>query len=163
MLTRLEFELIGGALLLALLLGGLAWFGGHERVIGAQSVQVKWDAAVEADQVAKAIEVARINTAQKASDHETEKFSALAAVGAAHAGDAADRLQHRFAALGPCVMPGAASAATLGASTPGGPGRDVRADVLGVVVQAARRLAAKRDAARGAGLAAEGHYDALTP
>lgn len=147
--------------------GFVAWGVHHERGIGyahgAAEVQARWDKAIKRDQAAKDAEIKRVAVAQKEVDHEAEKFQALADVGAAHAGDALDRLQHRFAALGPCGVSGAASAAEGGASAAAGDGRDVRADVLRVVGEAAKRLAARADRSRGAGLDAEGHYDALIP
>ncbi len=139
----------------------------HEREIGrAQGraeVQELWDAAVREDKAKAAKEVQRVAVAQKEVDHEAEKFSALAAVGAVHAADSAQRVQQRFAALWACPVPGAASAAEGGASAPAGDGRDVRADMFRVVVEAARRIGKLRDDARGAGLNAEGHYDSLKP
>lgn len=139
----------------------------HEREIGRKEgraeIQTKWDKAVKDDQIANAAEVQRVTVAQKEVDHEAEKFSALAAVGAVHVADAAQRVQQRFAALGACPVSGAAAAAEGGASAAARDGRDVRADMFGVVVEAARRLGKLRDDARGAGFNAEGHYDALSP
>lgn len=54
MLGSLYAKLIAVGAVLALLAGGLLWFGAHERGIGAAGVQAKWDSAVAAAQATSA-------------------------------------------------------------------------------------------------------------
>jgi hypothetical protein len=155
----LEAKLIAGALALAALLGGLAWFVNHERSLGAAAVT-----AAAADQHAKDVDSARtreaqITTAQGAADHEADRFHLAAALDARDAVDADHRLQQRFAAVNARCVPGNPAAAASGqaASQP-----DARADTFRMVIEAARQLAADADAEHAAGVVAEKHYDALT-
>lgn len=74
MLSSLYAKLIAAAAVLALLAGGLLWFGSHERGIGAAGVQAKWDEAKLAQ--ASVVANARAANAAQALDW-TKQFSAI--------------------------------------------------------------------------------------
>jgi hypothetical protein len=131
------------------------------RVEGRAEIQSKWDAAVKRDLAEKATEIQRVAVAQKETDHEAEKFQFLADAGAVRAVDAGQRVQQRFASIGVSVVSSAISASAPGASA--NSPDVVRADVFGRCVATIRQLASFADNSRGAGLDAEGHYDALRP
>lgn len=80
MLTGLYAKLIAAAAVLALLAGGLLWFGAHERAIGAAGVQARWDEAksVQAQAVAKAEADAtnRVTTMRNQFDALSAKYEA---------------------------------------------------------------------------------------
>lgn len=143
----------------------IGWGICHERGIGRTEgraeIQGNWDRAVKRDEAAKATEIQRVTVAQKETDHEAEKFQFLADAGAGRAADAGQRVQQRFATIGSGVVPSAAAASAPG--TPASSADAVRADVFGRCVATIRQLAALTDKSHGAGLDAEGHYDALTP
>lgn len=67
-MMTIPIKLIAFLALLAALAGGLAWFGSHERAIGAAGVQSQWDAAVAA---------AKAKSAAQTLDW-TQQFSAIA-------------------------------------------------------------------------------------
>lgn len=74
MFAGLTAKLIAVGAVLALLVGGLVWFGSHERDIGAAGVQAQWDAD-KAMQSAAATEAQAKNAAQ-ALDW-TRQFAAI--------------------------------------------------------------------------------------
>jgi hypothetical protein len=79
-ITGLYTKLIAAAAVLALLAGGLLWFGAHERGIGAAGVQARWDEAksVQAQAVAKAEADAtnRVTTMRNQFDALSAKYEA---------------------------------------------------------------------------------------
>ena len=95
------------------------------------------------------------------TDREADRFNEAARMAAPRARSALDGLQQRFAAVNASYVPDRTTA------TPGGPpassAADMRADLQRRMGEAAGQLAAFADASRGAGLRAEGRYDALTP
>lgn len=149
------------------LLGGGIGFVHHEREVGAARVEkvrqaeTAQRAAVAAAWAASsASETQRRQAAQKESDHEADRFTALADASHAHAVSALDGLRQRAAAADARCLPrdSAAVAAGSAASAPG----DLPADVLGRLGQAAVDIAAFADKSRGAGSDAEQQYDSLS-
>jgi len=148
-----------------LLVGGIA-FVRHEREIGAARVEqlrqaeTTQRAAVAAAWAASsATETQRRQAAQKESDHEADRFTALAYAGHADAVSALDGLRQRTAAATARCVPGDPAAVAAGAAA--GAAGDLPADVLGRLGQAAVDIAAFADKSRGAGVDAERQYDSL--
>ena len=148
-----------------LLIGGIG-FVHHEREVGAARVEkvrqaenARRSAVAAAWAASSATETQRREKAQKESDHEADRFTALADAGHAHAVSALDGLRQRAAAADARCVPGdpAAVAAGSSASATG----DLRADVLGRLGQAAVDIAAFADGAHGAGTDAQQQYDSL--
>ena len=147
------------------LLGGGVGFVRHEREIGAARVeqimkaQTEQREAVAAAWAASAVsETQRRQMAQKESDHEADKFQALADAGHADAVSALAGLRERAAASTSC-LPSNSSAVAAGSAASAA--ADLPADVLGRLGQAAVDIAAFADAAYGHGANAERQYDSL--
>ncbi len=70
MFTGLQVKLIAAVVLLIAMAGAIAWFGAHERGIGAAKVQARWDAVskAQATVAAKADVAARVKEHRQATD-----------------------------------------------------------------------------------------------
>lgn len=148
---------------LAALLGGAIYAAHDFEAVGAAKTQ-----AAQADQHAKDIETARaldqaITFKRQEADDVHSTMVARDAADAGGAADSAQRLLQRVRAADAGCVPHDSAAASLGASAASGAGRDMRADLLGVVVEAARRAAGRADRNATAGNQAATDYDALTP
>lgn len=93
MLSSLYAKLIAVGAVLALLAGGLLWFGAHERGIGAAGVQAKWDSAVAAAQATSAAQTldwtkqfSAIGAQYEANSHVQSPSIADAVAADVHAG-----------------------------------------------------------------------------
>lgn len=151
----------------AVLAIGFGLFVHHERQVGRNEVEqvrqaenAKRAAVAAAWAASAATENQRRVTAQKDSDHEADRFTALADAGHAHAVSALDGLRQR-AAAGAGRVPG--DPAAVPAGPPAGDAGNLSSDVLGRLGQAAVDIAAFADKAHGAGGNAERQYDLLNP
>lgn len=164
MLTRLELEAIGGALLLVAALCGFFWVEhlGAEKSEAARTAERAQAQAVAASAIAaNTIETSRRVAAVQGAASAAELQASSAAADAAGARSAADRLRVRLAAAdsrAASVNPQAASA-----GAPANPAPGVPADLFWQVVDDAGRYAVDADNARIAGSACERAYGALTP
>lgn len=148
-----ELRLVGVALLIAALLGGVAWFRIHEKAqVRAAVLADRQDAAAAA-----AIRQAQQAAAQKEISNESQRLAARAADDAADARAADVGLLQRAVAAGRRAAPAAAP----GSAPASGP-ELVPADVLRGALADARRLAELADQRGIAGAACERSYDALT-
>lgn len=145
---------------------GYQWWAGHQRDIGRQEVQAKWDASVsqqQADALAQARDNAketlrRIDRQQEAQ-HAFDKDAAQARADAVAAAGTAGRLRDDLAAITAGRTPsdtatssdGEAARATV----------TLLADMLVGMEQDGRGLAAALDASRAAGLQCSRAYEAL--
>jgi hypothetical protein len=148
------------------LLAGAALFVHHERSIGAARVEkvrqaetAQRAAVASAWAASSASETQRRQAAQQESDHEADRFTALADAGHARAVSALDGLRQRATAADARCLPRDPAAVAPGpaASAAG----DLPADVLGRLGQAAVDIAAFADKSHGAGRDAEQQYDSL--
>jgi len=173
-LIPLPYKLAAGAAGLALVAGGLMFWGsqresaGYKR--GTAEVQARWNTedlkraavAAKAQEEARAEEQRR-TAAQKEATDEADKKLARARADVVIADAAAGRLQQRIAALLSTARggqgPGDPAAAQPGPATDDPAG--VLANVLGRCVADYRRMAAIADERGSAGEACQRSYDAL--
>ncbi len=160
-MPRFELEAIVAVVVFIAGCFGLHFYDAHEQAIGKQGIQLAIEQQHTKDVAAADASNAQIHTAQEASDHEADRFHLAAALDARDAVDADRRLQQRFAAVNARCVPGDPAASAAGSAADDAAG--MRSDVLRRIVQAARLAASAADDARGAGLNAEQHYDALSP
>lgn len=162
MLTPSMLKMLAGALLVAAVGAGIAWFAHHEREIGRAEIraQIAREAAAEAARNAK--ETQRRLDQQEEAQRAHDEDLARAAADAAAARDVAGRLRLRVDEL--------VAAARRGAGNPASGGqRPATEDPIGVLAELQRRadaragvLAEYADRARIAGQQCERAYDALT-
>lgn len=75
MFASIEAKLIAAAVLLIVMASAVAWFGAHERSIGAAGVQAKWDAANASHAVAA---TAASEAARATENRQTQDFAGIA-------------------------------------------------------------------------------------
>lgn len=151
---------------MVLLVGGIG-FVHHERDVGAARVEkvrqaenTQRIAVAAAWAASSASETQRREAAQKESDHEADRFTALADAGHAHAVSALDGLRQRAAAADARCLPHDPAAVASGPAASGA--GDLPADVLGRLGQAAVDIAAFADKSHGAGIDAQQQHDSLS-
>jgi hypothetical protein len=135
-----EARLIAAALLCAVLAGGLAYFGYHERGIGRDQDHALWMAEREANTAAAIAETQRQARVTAEAANEAQRLANLSRASAARAADAGQRLLDRARIAGACP----ATPASPGSDAASAPAR-VPAELLGMALQLAQVYARTAD------------------
>lgn len=164
--VRIAIALAAAAALTAAYLG----WASHQREIGRQEVQAKWDEQVQiqttaalAESQAKARETIRRIEAQEVNQHAKDAELAAARADAERNAADAERVRQQSAAAARDWSARLADSPTAGDLAAAGQAIAVCADVRSRVDAAAGVLAAYADAARTAGAGCEADYGALRP
>lgn len=151
---------VGGAALIAVLLGAWALLHAHDNRVRAAQQAAYTQAALDATTKARAEEQRRV-AAQAEINDETQRLANRARSDAIRVDDSAPGLRNAFASACFRAGPGYPAAVAAVASAASEP--DLRSDVFGEVEARLRALAKEADARGTRGASCEAKYDSLTP